>query len=199
LRHGAGTGLARARVQRGNRRAQHETGRTMTSDHSPLGNDDEDLDGNTDAIALLTADHEEVRQLFEDYDELVADGAADTLRGDLAQEICDALTAHATIEEELFYPAVREALGDDDLIDTALADHAGAKELIARIEAMEPADDLFDATVRMLEEAVEHHVEEEEADLFPQVEDSEIDLLALGEQLLTRKEEVLAELEDNAG
>lgn len=147
-----------------------------------------------DAITFLSADHEDVRRLFAEYDELVADDADAEDRVALATEICDLLTAHATAEEEVFYPAVRAALEDGDLIDEAEAEHAGARTLIERIRAMEPSEDGYDAAVRVLSEAVEHHVQEEEGELFPRVRDSELDLAALGEQLAARRDEVLSTL-----
>ncbi len=160
-------------------------------------NDDDDL--NTDALALLTADHEDVRQLFAEYDELVADDADADDRLALATEICDALTAHATAEEELFYPAARGVLDDEELLDEAESEHASARALIERIRGMEPDDDAFDATVRVLAEAVEHHVQEEEGELFPRVRDSGLDLVTLGEQIEARRDEVLAELGADGG
>lgn len=162
---------------------------------NPAESDDDLIeDTDTDAIALLTADHEDVRQLFAEYEDLVADQADEQDRRALALQICDALTAHATVEEEIFYPAARAALGDDDMLDEAEAEHASAKALIAEIQALDPSDDAFDDKVRLLAETVEHHVLEEEGDLFPQLQETEMDLQGLGEQIATRKEEVLAEL-----
>lgn len=149
---------------------------------------------NADAIDLLTLDHEEVMQLFADYDELVLDGADDDDRVALAEQICDALTAHAIAEEEIFYPAARDALDDGDLVETAIDEHASAHALIAQIRAMDPADDVYDATVRMLQETIEQHVDEEEGELFPRVRESSLDLQSLAEEIEQRKEEVLAEL-----
>lgn len=160
-------------------------------------NDDEDL--TTDALALLAADHEDVRQLFAEYDELVADDAEAEDRLALATEICDALTAHATVEEELFYPAARGVLEDPELLDEAESEHASARTLIERIRDMEPDDDAYDATVRVLAEAVEHHVQEEEGELFPRVRDTGLDLRTLGEQIAARRDEVLSELGADGG
>lgn len=154
--------------------------------------DDDDL--TADALALLAADHEDVRQLFAEYDELVADDASAEDRLALASEICDALTAHATAEEEIFYPAARGVLEAGELLDEAESEHASARALIERIRAMEPDDDAYDATVRVLAEAVEHHVQEEEGELFPRVRDTGLDLMTLGEQIAARRDEVLAEL-----
>lgn len=149
----------------------------------------------TDALQLLTADHKAVKALFNDYEKLVKDDADDEERQDLALQICTQLTVHATIEEEIFYPAAREALGEEaDLIDEADVEHASAKELIAQIESGSPADDdHFDARVKVLGEYIDHHVKEEEGELFSQLKKAELDLDALGEELAARKEELLAE------
>jgi hemerythrin superfamily protein len=155
---------------------------------------DDDADNDTDAITLLTADHEDVRQLFAEYEELLADDAEADDRMALAMEICDLLTAHATAEEEIFYPAVRGVLDDEELVDEAESEHASARALIEQIQGMEADDDRFDATVRVLAEAVEHHVQEEEGEMFPRVRDAGLDLEGLGERIASRKEELLAEL-----
>jgi hemerythrin-like domain-containing protein len=146
-----------------------------------------------DAIALLTDDHQEVRQLFEQYRELAEDGAADDeAKRTLAEEICTMLTVHATIEEELFYPAARDALDDDTLLNEAEVEHQSAKDLIAQIQDSDPGDPLYDAQVKVLGEYVDHHVEEEEGQLFPLVQETDIDLDALGEELSARQEELLS-------
>ena len=106
--------------------------------------------GPTDALALLKADHREVEAWFEEYEDLTSN--ADKLA--LAQRICLALRVHTQIEEEIFYPAAREATKDNDLLDEATVEHAGAKDLIAQIEAMKPGDPLYDAKVKVLGEQV---------------------------------------------
>lgn len=149
----------------------------------------------TDALKLLSEDHKEVKALFKDYEKLVKDEGDDDEKQDLALEICTMLTVHATIEEEIFYPAAREALGEDaDLIDEADVEHASAKDLIAQIEASSPLDDdHFDAKVKVLSEYIDHHVKEEEGEMFTKLKKTELDLDSLGEELATRKEELLAE------
>lgn len=102
------------------------------------------------------------------------------------------LTVHATIEEEIFYPAAYEALDDDDLLDEAEVEHASAKALIAEIEASQVGEPLFDAKVTVLGEYIDHHVQEEEKELFPECRASGMDLKALGEQLAARKAELMA-------
>jgi hemerythrin superfamily protein len=143
-----------------------------------------------DAIALLKQDHREVKTLFGEYER----ARADTKKTELARDICLALTVHAQIEEDIFYPAVRKATGDDDLLDEAAVEHAAAKQLIAEIEAMSVDEELYDAKVKVLSEQIDHHVEEEEEKLFPEVQKTNLDLAALGEELATRKAELMAEL-----
>ncbi|MFS2004163.1 hemerythrin domain-containing protein [Duganella sp. CT11-25] len=141
-----------------------------------------------DAITLLTEDHEHVKSLFEQYDELGE--RAHITKQKLALQICTELTKHATAEEEIFYTAVRAATKDDDMLDEALVEHASAKDLIAQIIAMEPTDDLYDAKVKVLGELIDHHVKEEEGEMFPKARKAKLDLMALGEAIAARKEEI---------
>jgi len=148
-----------------------------------------------DAIKLLTADHKEVRALFKEYEKLVEADADDEEKQTLAEQICMMLTVHATAEEELFYPAAREAMGEDeDLIDEADVEHASAKDLIAQIQESSPAEELYDAKVKVLGEYIEHHVKEEEGEIFPKAKKGGLDLAALGAEIAARKEELMAEL-----
>lgn len=139
------------------------------------------------AIALLKQDHREVEDFFEEYQDLDDDDA----KAALAEKICTALKVHTQIEEEIFYPAAREATGDEDLLDESLVEHAGAKHLIAEIEAMEAGDDLYDAKITVLGEQIKHHVKEEEEELFPEVESSDMDGAAVGTRLAARKKELM--------
>ena len=141
-----------------------------------------------DAIALLEADHQEVDALFDHYEDLTDD--AD--KKSVATEICLALKVHTQIEEEIFYPAARDATGDADLLDEAAVEHAGAKTLIAEIEAMQPGQPLYDAKITVLGEQVRHHVEEEEEELFPEMRETKLDLDKLGAKLAARKSELTA-------
>lgn len=146
-----------------------------------------------DALALLTKDHKEVTKLFKAYEKLAKDEADGSERLEAAQQICAMLTAHATIEEELFYPALREAIEADDLLDEAQVEHASVKDLVSQIEAMDPDDDLYDAKVSVLGEYVAHHVKEEEGEIFPKASKAkDLDLVELGERLKERKEELVA-------
>ncbi len=147
-----------------------------------------------DAVQLLTEDHEQVRQLFEQYEQLVSSDADAQEKQELAEQICLMLTVHADLEEELFYPAARDALDEQDLLDEAQVEHASARDLIEQIQEMDPTEDLYDAKVKVLGEYVNHHVQEEENELFPKIQDAGIDLEALGEELATRKQELMEEM-----
>jgi hemerythrin superfamily protein len=147
----------------------------------------------TDAISLLTNDHAEVNELFEQYKALAEDeGSMTTDKQSLAEEICTMLTVHAAIEEEIFYPAVRDALDDTKLLDEAEVQHQAAKDLIEQIQDSDPGDPLYDARVNVLGEYVNHHVQEEEGELFPQVRNAELDLDSLGAEMSARQEELLS-------
>ena len=141
-----------------------------------------------DAIALLKADHREVEDLFEQFEK-----ARDAERKqEIAAKICNALKIHATIEEEIFYPAFLEASDDIDLHHEAEVEHRGAKNLIAEIEACSPDDDYFAPTVKVLSEMIKHHVKEEEKSggMFAVARETKMDLEALGEELAARKAEL---------
>ena len=140
------------------------------------------------AIELLKHDHREIEEYFEQYEDLEDDAE----KAELSAKICQALKAHTQIEEEIFYPAAREATGDEDLLDEAVVEHAGAKRLIEEIESMEVGEDLYDAKIRVLGEQIKHHVKEEEEELFPEAERSDMDLKAVGEELEGRKMELMA-------
>jgi iron-sulfur cluster repair protein YtfE (RIC family) len=147
-----------------------------------------------DAIALLTDDHKAVQKLFKEYEELTQNDADEEEKGALAKQICMELAVHAQIEEEIFYPAVREAIEDGDLLDEAEVEHASAKELIAQIGAMAPGEELYDAKVTVLGEYVNHHIAEEQDDLFPQAQKAKLAPASLGAELMERKLELQAEL-----
>jgi hemerythrin superfamily protein len=142
-----------------------------------------------DAIAMLTADHREVAAMFKQFEEL--GDRAKASKKKLADQICEALLLHATLEEEIFYPAVRDASKDtEDMVDEAVVEHAAAKDLIAQLQEMDPEDDLYDAKVKVLSEQIEHHVGEEEKEMFPKARKSGIDLAALGQEMAARKDEL---------
>lgn len=142
------------------------------------------IDSPRDAIALLKQDHRTVSALFEEFEK-----ADEEEQSAIAQRVCRLLTVHATIEEELLYPAAKEAFDDedDDLVNEAEVEHGCAKELIARIEGMSSDDEHFKATVKVLGEYIKHHVKEEEGELFAQLKKTDLDLKEIGEQLAQRK------------
>lgn len=150
-------------------------------------------DAKSDATALLQRDHADVLKLFSEYERLADAEAQADERQALAEEICTMLTAHATVEEEIFYPAAREAGVESDLLDEAEVEHAAAKDLIAQIESMSPDDELYDATVKVLGEYVDHHVQEEEGEVFPRCRRSNMDLAGLAQALAERKSQLLAQ------
>jgi hemerythrin superfamily protein len=151
-----------------------------------------------DALDLLRSDHKEVDGLFKDFEAAREDKKAAMRRGLVAQ-ICDALTVHAKIEEEIFYPALRR--NEDDaanLVDEATVEHQTVKALVVELESASPDDDLYDAKVKVLSEYAKHHVKEEEGEMFPLARKSDLDLETLGADLLARKEALAASPEDSA-
>ena len=146
-----------------------------------------------DAVALLKQDHRTVEELFAKFEKAGGDGS----KQKLATQICLELSVHATIEEEIFYPAC-EGKVEEDLLKEAFVEHDGAKVLIADIVAGEPSDEFYDSKVKVLQEQIEHHVEEEEKrleGLFSQARKAGLDMDALGEQLAARKAELTAQYE----
>ncbi|KQQ89233.1 hemerythrin domain-containing protein [Massilia sp. Leaf139] len=144
-----------------------------------------------DAVELLTRQHREVEEMFERFENMT--DRAKVSKKKLADEICAALIMHTTIEEEIFYPATREASEDtEDMVDEAVVEHASAKDLIAQIMEMDPGDDLYDAKVKVLGEMVEHHVEEEEKEMFPKTKQLKLDMQALGAEMQARQKEIEA-------
>jgi len=154
---------------------------------------DRSTDAPRDAIALLKQDHRTVSQLFDEFEK-----ADEEEQSAIAQRVCQLLTVHAQIEEELLYPAAKECFeGDEeneDLVNEAEVEHGSAKELIAKIEGMSSGDDHFTATVTVLGEYIKHHVKEEENELFPQLKKSELDLKELGGRLADRKFALMEQL-----
>jgi hypothetical protein len=145
-----------------------------------------------DAIKLLEADHKEVAAWFKDYDKTESPAK----KAKLSEKICLALKVHTQIEEEIFYPASREALKADkeEIVDEAVVEHASAKALIAEIEQMEVDEDLYDAKVKVLGELIEHHVGEEEKEYFPACRKTDMDMTALGARMAARKDELMTRL-----
>jgi hemerythrin-like domain-containing protein len=150
-----------------------------------------------DACDLLDADHRAVKKMFKEYEELSGSKArgVSQKKMELAQQICMELTVHAQIEEEIFYPAVREAIKDKDVIAEANVEHQSAKELISQIRGMMEPDEMFDAKVKVLGEYIDHHVKEEKNEIFPKARAArKLDLVAMRDELETRKEELMSEM-----
>ena len=148
-----------------------------------------------DAIQLLTQDHRRVEELFERFEK-----AEEGDKQAIARTICTELKVHTLLEEEIFYPALRGKIDDDD-IDEALVEHDGSKVLINEIDASGGESDFFEAKVKVLQEQIEHHIKEEESEsdnLFSQARKADVDLDALGEQMAVRKAELM-QLADREG
>lgn len=147
-----------------------------------------------DACTLLDADHRAVKKLFQEYDALMSSKSrtASARKAELAQEICAQLSAHAQVEEEIFYPALRAAIKETDLLAEAEVEHQTAKDLIAQIEAREDEGEAFDAKVKVLGEYIDHHVKEERNEIFPKARAAKkLDLIAMRDALEQRKAELL--------
>ncbi|HEY0846137.1 MAG TPA: hemerythrin domain-containing protein, partial [Noviherbaspirillum sp.] len=148
-----------------------------------------------DAIHLLMEDHKKVQDMFEEFEQMKEAGDTDDeAKQMLVETACAELTIHAQVEEEVFYPAARDAIDDMDLLDEAEVEHASARQLITELAAMQPDDDLYDAKFTVLGEYVKHHIREEEKQLFPKIKKAEIDLDELGEEIRQRKVELREEL-----
>jgi hemerythrin-like domain-containing protein len=153
--------------------------------------------GEKDACDLLDADHRAVKKMFKEYEELTSARGRTVAQKkmDLARQICHELSVHAQVEEEIFYPALRAALKDTDVLAEAEVEHQAAKELIAQIEGMGEADEMFDAKVTVLGEYVDHHIKEERNEIFPKARSSrKVDLVSMRDEITTRKEELMGEM-----
>lgn len=142
-----------------------------------------------DAIALLRADHKLVSELFDEYEK----SRSTSKKQQLVAKICTELTVHAQVEEEIFYPAVKAALKDKELIPEATVEHATVKDLIAQVEGVEPDGEMFDAKIKVLSEYIKHHVKEEQNEMFPKAKGTSLDMAELGAQMAKRKAELLAQ------
>jgi hemerythrin superfamily protein len=145
-----------------------------------------------DAIEMLKADHAKVEKAFKEFEKMDRSDT-ETCR-EAVRSVCEDLKVHTTLEEEIFYPAVREAIEDEDLLNEAAVEHETAKMLIEQLENMEPDDPNYFATFTVLGEYVMHHVKEEEGEMFPQARKAKaLDVDELGERMRARKEELTAE------
>jgi hemerythrin superfamily protein len=146
------------------------------------------------AIDLLKQDHDNVKKAFKQFEKM--DRSDVESCRELIERVCAELRVHTTLEEEIVYPALREAIEDEDLMNEAAVEHETAKRLIEQLENMEASDPNYFATFTVLGEYVMHHVEEEEGEMFPQAKKAKkLDFAALGEQLQARKKELTAEME----
>lgn len=141
-----------------------------------------------EATAILRADHKLVSGLFDEYEK----ATTKALKKKLVAQICTELSVHAQVEEEIFYPAVKKAMKDHELIPEATVEHATLKSLIAQVEGLEPDGEMFDAKIKVLCEYVQHHVKEEQGVMFPKAKSTKLDMMELGGQITARKQELLA-------
>lgn len=143
-----------------------------------------------DPVSMLTEDHRKVQKLFKQFEKL--EDASEKER--LARRICAELEVHTTLEEEIFYPFARECLDEQDLLDEAEVEHTSAKELIEKIESGRPGSDLYDAQVKVLGEYVNHHIREEEEELFPKLKRFQAELAVPGVAMMERQDELMREM-----
>lgn len=149
-----------------------------------------------DACDLLDADHKAVKKMFKEYEELTASRArsATQKKLELARRICMELTVHAQLEEEVFYPALRNAIKETSLLDEAQVEHQALRDLMDQLQVITSPDEMFDAKVKVLGEFTDHHVKEERTQMFPKARAArKLDLVALREEMEERKETLLAE------
>ena len=143
----------------------------------------------TDALSMLKADHDKVRKMFKDFEKL--DSGDSEEKAQLVKQACTELKVHSQVENEIVYPAIRESIHDDELMDEALVEHQLAEELISQLEQMQPGDDMYDAKFIVLGEYVDHHIAEEQKEMFPKARKAKIDLVGLGERIAQRKNELM--------
>ena len=140
-----------------------------------------------DALSVLADDHARVAELFARFDRLESNGPR---KAALVERICDEVEIHSRIEEEIFYPSVRAAIHDDDLMDEAAVEHETAKSMVEQLRALRPGDFHYDAKVKVLREYIRHHVDREQRDIFPRARRIDTDLVALGRALKARKRQL---------
>jgi hemerythrin superfamily protein len=149
-----------------------------------------------DAIELLMQDHKKVQKVFKEF-EKSKDELGEAEKSEMVRQCCMDLKIHTQLEEEIFYPAAREAIEDEELLDEAEVEHASAKQLIDELESMEPGEELYDARFTVLGEYVNHHIKEEEHSLFPEVKKAKLDLDELGQQMLQMKQKLQGEMQES--
>ncbi len=177
---------------------------TAVKNHNTLDTLNQTLESNkspetySDAVELLTTDHKAVKRLFETYQKSLDKESDSKELIALANKICAELTVHAQVEEELLYPAMRKSFDTSELIDEAAVEHATVKALIEQITSGNRRDSLYDAKVKVLGEYVDHHVKEEEGEIFPKAKKLKLDLHTLGNAIAMRKAELLKEIPRNS-
>lgn len=149
-----------------------------------------------DALSLLKADHDKVKKMFKQFEKLKEEDSEE--KAELVRQVCTELKIHTQLEEEIFYPALREALEEQDLLEEAAVEHDTAKALISQLEQMEPDEETYDAKFTVLGEYVNHHISEEQKEMFPKARKAHIDLVELGERIAARKDELMAGQEGSA-
>ena len=142
-----------------------------------------------DAVALLKADHKKVSELFEAFEA----ARSPAKKKALVTQICEELTIHTELEEEIFYPAVKLALHDRELVPEAVVEHASIKDLIGQVQDAEPDGEEYDAKVKVMSEYVKHHVREEHNEMFRKAQGTRLDLVALRDEMISRRQELLGE------
>ncbi|MCR5875302.1 hemerythrin domain-containing protein [Phenylobacterium sp. J426] len=143
-----------------------------------------------DGVSDLMRDHRKVEELFKQYEATEDDGGKEKLVAQISLE----LKIHMQLEEEVFYPASRDFVDEQDTVNEAIVEHQSAKDLMAELAGMKPSDEFYDAKVKVLQEMIEHHVGEEEEEYFPEVRRSEMDLKAVGEQMASLRESLMGEM-----
>ena len=140
-----------------------------------------------DAVAMLKADHKKVSALFDQFEKT----RSPARKKEIVATICRELTVHTALEEEIFYPEVKAAMKDKELVPEAKVEHASVKDLIAQVEGREPDGEDYDAKVKVMGEFVKHHVKEEQNEMFPKAQKTRLDFVALGERMAQRKQELM--------
>jgi iron-sulfur cluster repair protein YtfE (RIC family) len=145
-----------------------------------------------DAFQLLKADHDEVKKMFKEFEQ--AGDQAYKTKQRIAEQIFEELSVHETIEEEIFYPAVRENASKEgvEIVLEGYEEHHVADMIIEELKAMDVEEENYDAKFKVLQENIEHHIQEEEESMFPEARKALGDsAVGIGEQMQMRKEELL--------
>ena len=164
----------------------------MKADEQELNEDDQQEDGPS-AIELLREDHQKVQDLFEEFE-----GADNRSRQRIVDQALTELEIHSKLEEGLIYPAIRDALDEDDMMDEALEEHHVVELLIKELRKMGPKDERYKAKFTVLAEMVKHHIEEEESEVLPQAEETDIDMAELGQEAMALKEKLMSKMHSGA-